>query len=88
MGGLRGKVQTIYMDPPYGIRFRSNWQVSTRKTKVDDGKIAELTRQPEQIRAFRDTWELGIHSYLAPARQARGRPRAAHGFRQHLGSDR
>jgi adenine-specific DNA-methyltransferase len=63
--GLRGKVQTIYLDPPYGIKFGSNWQVSTRKRDVKDGKITDATRQPEQIRAFRDTWELGIHSYLA-----------------------
>lgn len=62
---LRGKVQCIYMDPPYGIKFGSNWQVSTRKRDVKDGKIEETTRQPEQIRAFRDTWELGIHSYLS-----------------------
>lgn len=63
--GLKGKVQTIYMDPPYGIKFGSNWQVSTRKRDVKDGKIEDLTRQPEQIRAFRDTWALGIHSYLS-----------------------
>jgi adenine-specific DNA-methyltransferase len=63
--GLKGKVQVIYMDPPYGIKFRSNWQVSTRSREVKDAKIQDLTRQPEQIRAFRDTWELGIHSYLA-----------------------
>ncbi len=62
---LRGKVQTIYVDPPYGIKFGSNWQVSTRKREVSDGKVADATRQPEQIKAFRDTWELGIHSYLA-----------------------
>jgi adenine-specific DNA-methyltransferase len=62
---LKGKVQTIYIDPPYGIKFGSNWQVSTRKRDVKDGKIEDATRQPEQIRAFRDTWELGIHSYLA-----------------------
>ena len=61
---LRGKVQTIYMDPPYGIKFGSNWQVSTRKRDVKDGKATDVTRQPEQIRAYRDTWELGIHSYL------------------------
>jgi len=61
---LKGKVQMIYMDPPYGIRFGSNWQVSTRKRDVKDGSSEDLTRQPEQIRAFRDTWELGIHSYL------------------------
>jgi adenine-specific DNA-methyltransferase len=63
--GLRGKVQTIYLDPPYGIKFGSNWQVSTRKRDVKDGKVTDATRQPEQIRAFRDTWELGVHSYLA-----------------------
>ena len=63
--GLKGKVQMIYMDPPYGIKFGSNWQVSTRKRDVKDGKVEDVTRQPEQIKAFRDTWELGIHSYLA-----------------------
>ena len=63
--GLKGKVQTIYIDPPYGIKFGSNWQVSTRKRDVTDGKAEDATRQPEQVRAFRDTWELGIHSYLA-----------------------
>jgi adenine-specific DNA-methyltransferase len=61
--GLRGKVQMIYLDPPYGIRFGSNWQVSTRKRDVKDGKAEDATRQPEQVKAFRDTWELGIHSY-------------------------
>lgn len=61
---LRCKVQTIYIDPPYEIKFGSNWQVSTRKREVSDGKVTDVTRQPEQIRAFRDTWELGIHSYL------------------------
>ncbi len=63
--GLKGQVQTIYIDPPYGIKFGSNWQVSTRKRDVKDGKDTDLTRQPEQVRAYRDTWELGIHSYLA-----------------------
>src|SRR5882672_2620308 len=63
--GLKGKVQTIYFDPPYGIKFGSNWQVSTRKRDVKDGNADDATRQPEQIRAFRDTWKLGIHSYLA-----------------------
>jgi adenine-specific DNA-methyltransferase len=62
---LRGKVQMIYMDPPYGIKFGSNWQVSTRKRDVRDGKPEHATREPEQIKAFRDTWELGIHSYLS-----------------------
>ena len=63
--GLKGQVQTIYLDPPYGIKFGSNWQVSTRKRDVKDGKAEDATRQPEQVRAFRDTWELGIHSYLS-----------------------
>lgn len=63
--GMRGRVQTIYVDPPYGIKFGSNWQVSTRKRDVKDNKVDDLVRQPEQIKAFRDTWELGIHSYLS-----------------------
>lgn len=62
---LRGQVQCVYFDPPYGIKFGSNWQVSTRKRDVKDAKAEDLTRQPEQIKAFRDTWELGIHSYLS-----------------------
>jgi len=63
--GLKGKVQMIYIDPPYGIRYGSNWQVSTRKRDVKDGKIVDVSRQPEQIRAFRDTWRHGVHSYLS-----------------------
>jgi adenine-specific DNA-methyltransferase len=63
--GLKGKVQMIYIDPPYGMKFDSNWQVSTRKRDVKDGSAGDATRQPEQIKAFRDTWRLGIHSYLA-----------------------
>lgn len=62
--GLKGNVQTVYFDPPYGIKFGSNWQVSTRKRDVTDGKAEDTTRQPEQVRAFRDTWKMGIHSYL------------------------
>jgi adenine-specific DNA-methyltransferase len=61
---LRGKVQMIYVDPPYGIKFGSNWQVSARKRDVKDGKIEDIAREVEQIKAFRDTWELGINSYL------------------------
>jgi adenine-specific DNA-methyltransferase len=61
---LRGKVQMVYIDPPYGIKFGSNWQVSVRKTDVKDGKIQDAAREAEQIKAFRDTWELGVHSYL------------------------
>ena len=62
---LRGKVQMVYLDPPYGIKFGSNWQASTRKRDVKDGKIEDAAREAEQIKAFRDTWELGIHSYLS-----------------------
>jgi adenine-specific DNA-methyltransferase len=62
--GLRAKVQCIYFDPPYGIKFNSNWQVSTLSNKVTDGKAADVTREPEQVKAFRDTWKDGIHSYL------------------------
>jgi adenine-specific DNA-methyltransferase len=61
---LRGKVQMIYIDPPYGIKFGSNWQVSARKRDVKDGKLEDATREVEQIKAFRDTWEHGISSYL------------------------
>lgn len=61
---LRGQVQMIYIDPPYGIRFNSNWQVSVRDRDVKDGKLEDASREVEQIKAFRDTWELGIHSYL------------------------
>lgn len=63
--GMRGRVQTVYIDPPYGIKFGSNWQVSTRKRDVKDNKLEDFIRQPEQVKAFRDTWELGIHSYLS-----------------------
>lgn len=63
--GLKGKVQMIYVDPPYGIRFGSNWQVSTRKRDVKDSRAEDITRQPEQVKAFRDTWQDGINSYLA-----------------------
>jgi len=61
---LRGKVQCIYFDPPYGIRFNSNWQVSTQSRDVKDGKQVDISREPEQVKAFRDTWKDGIHSYL------------------------
>ena len=62
---LRGKVQMVYIDPPYGIKFGSNWQVSTRNRTVRDGKVEDAAREAEQIKAFRDTWERGIHSYLS-----------------------
>ena len=62
---LRGKVQCIYFDPPYGIKFNSNWQVSTQSRDVKDGKQTDISREPEQVKAFRDTWKDGIHSYLS-----------------------
>ena len=62
--GLRGQVQCIYIDPPYGIKFNSNFQWSTTSRDVRDGKADHITREPEQVRAFRDTWRDGIHSYL------------------------
>ncbi|MCX6360881.1 MAG: site-specific DNA-methyltransferase, partial [Armatimonadetes bacterium] len=63
--GLRGKVQCIYLDPPYGIKFNSNFQWSTTSRDVKDGKADHVTREPEQVRAFRDTWRDGVHTYLA-----------------------
>lgn len=62
--GLRGKVQCIYFDPPYGIKFNSNFQWSTSSRDVKDGNAGHITREPEQVKAFRDTWRDGIHSYL------------------------
>jgi len=62
--GLRGKVQCIYFDPPYGIKFNSNFQWSTTSRDIKDGKTNHITREPEQVKAFRDTWKDGIHSYL------------------------
>jgi adenine-specific DNA-methyltransferase len=62
--GLRGKVQCIYFDPPYGIKFNSNFQWSTASRDVKDGKADHITREPEQVKAFRDTWRDGIHSYM------------------------
>src|SRR6202158_101665 len=62
--GLRGKVQCIYFDPPYGIKFHSNFQWSTTSRDVKDGNAQHITREPEQVKAFRDTWRDGVHSYL------------------------
>jgi adenine-specific DNA-methyltransferase len=62
---LRGKVQMVYLDPPYGIRFNSNWQPSVKSRDVRDGKDESVTREPEVVRAFRDTWSDGVHTYLA-----------------------
>jgi adenine-specific DNA-methyltransferase len=61
---LKGKVQCVYFDPPYGIKFNSNWQVSTRSRDVKDGKQTDISREPEQVKAFRDNWKDGAHSYL------------------------
>ncbi|HKO44861.1 MAG TPA: site-specific DNA-methyltransferase [Pyrinomonadaceae bacterium] len=63
--GLRGKVQCIYIDPPYGIKFNSNFQWSTTSRDVKDGNLSHITREPEQVKAFRDTWRDGINSYLS-----------------------
>jgi adenine-specific DNA-methyltransferase len=63
--GLRGQVQCIYIDPPYGIKFNSNFQWSTNTRDVKDGRADHITREPEQVKAFRDTWQDGVHSYLA-----------------------
>ena len=62
--GMAGKVQMIYIDPPYGIKYGSNFQPFVNKRDVQDGKDDDLTQEPETVKAFRDTWELGIHSYL------------------------
>jgi len=63
--GMAGQVQTIYVDPPYGIKYDSNWQMKINDRNVKDGKDEHLTEEPEQIKAYRDTWEKGIHSYLS-----------------------
>lgn len=62
--GMAGKIQMVYIDPPYGVKYGSNFQPFVNKRDVKDGKDEDLTAEPEMIRAFRDTWELGIHSYL------------------------
>jgi adenine-specific DNA-methyltransferase len=62
--GMAGQVQAIYFDPPYGIKYGSNFQPFVNKRDVKDRKDEDLTQEPEMIKAFRDTWELGIHSYL------------------------
>src|SRR5690242_11925684 len=66
--GLGGKVQMIYMDPPYGVKFGSNFQPFVRKRDVTHGDDEDMTREPEMVQAFRDTWELGLHSYLTHLR--------------------
>ncbi|OOP55194.1 MAG: hypothetical protein AYP45_16060 [Candidatus Brocadia carolinensis] len=66
--GMAGKVQMVYFDPPYGIRYNSNFQPFTNKRDVKDNNDADIPAEPEMIQAFRDTWELGIHSYLTHLR--------------------
>ena len=63
--GLGGQVQMIYIDPPYGVKFGSNFQPFVRKRDVKHGKDEEMIREPEMVKAYRDTWELGLHSYLS-----------------------
>lgn len=62
--GLGGQVQMIYIDPPYGVKFGSNFQPFVRRRNVKDGEDSSMTREPEMVKAYRDTWELGLHSYL------------------------
>jgi adenine-specific DNA-methyltransferase len=81
--GLRGMVQVIYIDPPYGKNFNSNFQWSTTNTDVKDGKAEHITREPEQVKAFRDTWRDGTHSYLT---YLRDRITASHGLLADSGS--
>jgi adenine-specific DNA-methyltransferase len=69
--GLGGQVQMIYFDPPYGVKYGSNFQPFVRRRKVDHGKDEEMSREPEMVRAYRDTWELGRHSYLSYLRAPR-----------------
>jgi adenine-specific DNA-methyltransferase len=66
--GLGGQVQMIYMDPPYGVRFGSNFQPFVRKRDVKHNEDEDMTREPEMVKAYRDTWELGLHSYLTYSR--------------------
>ncbi len=63
--GMAGQVQCIYFDPPYGVKYGSNWQIKLNNRNITDGNDDNLSGEPEQIKAFRDTWELGIHSYLS-----------------------
>jgi adenine-specific DNA-methyltransferase len=80
---LRGKVQCIYFDPPYGIKFNSNWQPSTKSREVKDTGVGNVSREPEVIRAFRDTWKDGVHTYLS---YLRDRLVAAHDLLTNTGS--
>ncbi len=79
--GMAGAVQCIYLDPPYGIKYGSNWQIRLNNRTVTDGQDDSLSGEPEQIKAFRDTWELGIHSYLSYLRDRLLRQGAVARFR-------
>jgi len=82
---LGGQVQMIYVDPPYGVKFGSNFQPFVRKRDVSHNDDADMTREPEMVQAYRDTWELGLHSYRhLPARPTPARPRTPRPQRQHL----
>jgi adenine-specific DNA-methyltransferase len=85
--GLRGKVQCIYIDPPYGIRFNSNFQWSTTSRDVRDTNVHHITREPEQVKAFRDTWQDGVLPYIF-ARPFNGGARVTGGFGVNFCSDR
>ena len=86
--GLGGQVQMIYMDPPYGVKFGTNFQPFVRKRDVKHNDDEDMTREPEMVKAYRDTWELGLHSYLTYMRdRLLLAPRAADAERQHLRAD-
>ena len=86
--GLGGQVQMIYMDPPYGVKFGSNFQPFVRKRDVTHNDDEDMTREPEMVKAYRDTWELGLHSYLTYMRDRLLLcPRPADAQRQHLRAD-
>ena len=81
--GMAGQVQMVFFDPPYGIKYGSNFQPFIDKREVKDGKDEDLTQEPEMLKAFRDTWELGIHSYLT---YLRDRIHLAHQLLNETGS--
>ncbi len=86
--GLGGQVQCIYMDPPYGVKFGSNFQPFVRKRDVKHNDDADMTREPEMVQAYRDTWELGLHSYLTYFRESTaGSAGLATSHRVHLCPD-
>ena len=86
---LGGQVQCVFIDPPYGVKYNSNFQPTIGNRNVTDGKDSDLTREPEMIQAYRDTWELGVHSYLTlPPRSPHRGPGAADRFGLHFHPDR